>query len=313
MISREKYSEYLKQIALEEQGNSNLKYLKRKYKRMSSVIITCGVLMLFLAFFVTFSEGLNVFFITTFVGASLIVLGIVRANNTSKSKKYYKNNYKDKAIGWLLEGYEYSFDRYGQISSAVFDKSQFAYYDYDKYLGTDKLIINIPNNDGRKSNNYLNLCDLKVTRIEKNEEGNAREVTVYNGVFGYIEFPFEFKCTLCVNTKYGNGGKLEKVKLEDINFNKMFKVYSNDQIESRCILTPDMMTYLYDLNMRLGGLKLTITGNNMYLGFNYFDMLELADYKSDNIDSMFKNFYDEIEALLSLVEEIKNNDKVFKI
>lgn len=312
MISREKYNEYLKELAAKERNNSNLKYLEKEYQRLSSVMIIGGVLLFILVFFVAFLMGQSGFFMIIFISIGLIAFGSVRAYNTSKSMNYYKNNYKEKVINCLLSGYDYTFNPFGQISSSIFDSSQFARF-YDRYSGSDQLSINIPNDDGSKSNIDLTLCDLKVTKIEKDDEGNEREVNVYKGVFGYVDFPFDFKCTLCVNTRYSNGRKMEKIKLEDINFNKTFSVHSNDQIESRYILTPKMMEYLYDLNARLGGLKLILTNNKMYLGFNYFDMLELGEYENNNIETMFDNFYDEIEALLSLVEEIKNNDKVFKI
>ena len=101
------------------------------------------------------------------------------------------------------------------------------FYDkYDKYTGEDLLSVKIPNDDGTPSDVSLSVCDLNVTRQEtrtvrvRNADGSTSirteeyTVTVFSGVFGYIFFPFEFKCGLALNlSKYGT-----RIKLEDIKF-----------------------------------------------------------------------------------------------
>jgi hypothetical protein len=45
---------------------------------------------------------------------------------------------------------------------------------------------------------------------------------------------------------------LEKVKLESIDFENRFIVYSNDQVEARYILTPSFMERLVKLEKMMG-------------------------------------------------------------
>jgi len=313
MVSREEYNKYINELVKEDTNNENLKYLKQGYSSKGVIFFVFGVLALFCGFGITFGAEMPIGALLLVFGVIFIILGAWRTINSGKANKYYKDNYRGKIIGFLLKDEKYSFDEFDRISERIFKESQFAGY-YEDYEGRDKLIINIPNDDGSESNCDLSLCDLKVTKTEEDDEGNETTVTVYSGVFGYIYFPFEFKCVLCIDSSYRKSGvKLEKVNLEDISFNKKFKIYSDNQIESRYILTPKMMENLLRLEEKFNGVKITLVGNKMYIGFAGTDLLELGALKDDNISTIFDDFYDEIEGILNLVNEIKTNNKVFKM
>ena len=198
------------------------------------------------------------------------------------------------------------------IGPKVFLESQFC-ETYRDYNGGDRLSINIDNKDGAKSSACLNLCHLEVTNIIK-EAGNKRSsVVVYNGVFGYVDFPFEFKSVLCINSKYKKDDvELERVVLEDIDFNKKFDVYCSDQIDARYILTPDVMMKLIALSKKYEYIKMVFANKRMYIGFPYRDLLGMGYYSGD-ISSVFEVLYDDVSDILSMVEEIKNNNKIFKL
>ena len=129
-----------------------------------------------------------------------------------------------------------------------------------------------------------------------------------------MEFPFEFKCILCIDSNHiKECRKLKGVTLEDIVFNKKFMVISDDQIESRYILTPTMMENLLALEKRFNGTKITLVDNRMYIGAIHKNLFELEGIDGTNIESAFDIFYDEVEAILKIIDEIRNNNKVFKM
>lgn len=311
MVSREEFKKYLFGLIKDDSKEMNLKYINKNYTGMSLFLIVIGFLSIFVgvAVFNVFSS----FYMLIIVGILAIISGFVRLYKSSKIKEYYKDKYREKIMSFLFGNHKYSFDRHGKIDSSIFKASQFEGR-YEKYCGSDIISINISNDDGSASNNYLTLCDLNVTKTETDSDGNSRTVTVYKGVFGYIEFPFEFKSILCLNTKYKKDGfNLEKITLEDIQFSKKIGVYCNDQIEARYILTPDMMEKLLYLANRVGTLRMTLVDNKMYIGFENTDLFELSDVKDDKLETAFEKFYDEIDVLLKLVDEIKTNNKIFKI
>lgn len=311
MVSKEEYKQYVKELVGEDNKGHEIKYLTKSYKGTSSTLVTIGVVLFTLTFLI-FMIGSGAFLFAV-LGIAFIIIGAIRTVNTTSAARYYKKNYRGLILDYLLKGYEYSFIPEGKVSERIFKDSQFGGY-YEDYNGTDKLTISIPNDDGSKSGCDLTLCDLNVTKTVEDSDGDTRTVTVYKGIFGYVEFPFEFKCILCIDSNYKKSGKtLKGVTLEDIVFNKKFMVISDDQIESRYILTPTMMENLLALEKRFNGTKITLVDNRMYIGAIHKDLFELEGIDGTNIEEAFNVFYDEIEAILKLIDEIKNNNKVFKM
>lgn len=307
MVSKEEFLIYAKELLGDQKENSDIKYLKKSYGSSSGIILFAGIVLIIVGF-------ISLLVVLVVPGIILMTVGIVRIVNANKVISYYKDNYREKLMAFLLKEYNYSFTETDKIEEKVFKDSQFGGY-YHDYKGADKLSINIPNDDGSKSSNYLTLCDLRVTRTERDSDGDRRTVIVYQGVFAYIYFPFQFKCRLCINSNYRESFvKLEKVSLEDINFNKSFSVYSNDQIEARYVLTPKMMENLLSLKDKLKTrIKITLTDNKLFIGLCDEDFLELAKIDNGKIETIFEDLYDDISVILSIVNEIKNNNKVFKI
>lgn len=313
MVSKSEYLKYVEEMVIKDKNNSNLKFLSKGYKRLRFTFLIMFIVGLFGGLILSTGHFGNFGFAIVVISICLLVISIVMMFKSSKVEKYYKSTYREKFIGYLLNDIDWSFKEKDGIDEEVFKCSQFSGC-YDDYKGTDKLNINIPNDDGNKSNYYLTLCDLDVTKTDRDSDGDRHTVTVYSGIFGYAHFPFEFKCILCLNTyfRYKNV-KLERVNLEDINFNKDYKIYSSNQIEARYILTPNMMEKLSSLKNKLGSVMLTLVDNKMYIGFPHRDLFELSTLEGGNIVSIFEKFYDEVDVLLKIVEEIKSNNKVFKI
>lgn len=312
MVSKSEFLNYVKKIIKEKDTNKDSKYLSKEYEQNSVKIAILGSVCLLAGFNLLSMLPLLGFFLLLF-SIPFIVYSIIMAVKCNNVKKHYKSNYREKVIQFLLKDRDYSFNEIDYIDEKTFKDSQFGGY-YEDYKGSDRFSINVSNDDGSKSNHYLTLCDLDVTKTETDSDGDRKTVTVYKGVFGYIYFPMEFKCLLCLNTKYKKRSiKLEKVVLEDINFNKKFKVYSDNQIESRYILTPSIMEKLLYLTSKLGRVEITLVDSKMYMGFEHVNLFELKAISNDNIETVFENLYDEIEVILKIVEEIKNNNKIFKI
>lgn len=309
MVSKEKFRDYVRELIKEDKEKAD--DLKKELVSSGTPLAVVG------GFFSVF--GFSISFMGNILGVLPLIIGVIfsffgfkKILKYSITARYYKDKYGVKVINFLLSEYKHEFDAEGTISEDIFVSSQFAGR-YDDYHSNDKICINIPDDNNKESEYNLVLCDLDVTKTVKDNDGNKRKVDVYNGVFGYVYFPFCFKCVLCLNSTYSKKGcKLEKVNLEDINFNKTFKVYSNDQIESRYILNPIMMEKLMFITKKFPGFKLSIVDNKMYIGF-VGNLFEIKGIKNEDESSMFDQFYDEIEGILNIINEIKNNDKVFKM
>ena len=246
--------------------------------------------------------------------ALIIGLVVISSNNQTDTSKKLKLKHSPEVINILLKDYQHSFSPNEYISQSVFKSSPFNSY-YEDYTGEDLLSIHIPNDDGTPSKVVLHASDIEATYTEEYEdsEGNTktRTVTAYRGLFGYVHFPFKFKCNLGLNCY---SGKVKKIELEDMNFNKKFKTYTDDQLEAVVILTPTLMVKLLEFNERNIGFKCFLDKKGkLYFGIttNLFE----TNYPKPNESfyEIFRHFYNDIKTILEIVEEIKTNNKTFKM
>jgi len=310
MISREKYLEHVKKI-VQESNVGNRKILSVWFKVAFILLLVLGVISFFSATFLAVISWH--FFHLLWVGVFLVVISAIMLNKREKMINYYKGDPREKLIACLLEGNSYFFDKRGWISSKEFELSQIA-NNYACFESGDLLAINIPNDDGSKSKIDFEIADVIAYNVSEDNEGKQTTHNVYEGVFGYATFKKKFKCILTINSKYKRKGvSFDKVILEDIDFNEKFKVMSNNQVEARYILTPDMMEKITRLESKLKGIKIVFVDKCIYIGAKGVNMFELSPYKFNDDVSIFEALYDEMALILEIVDELKNNNKVFKM
>lgn len=315
MIKKEEYMQYVEKTLKEDNNKPEMKYLTKGYKILSILMIVFGIIGAFISFVLLpqsnlIGYGFRLFFARETLCVLLIVFGVKRVGNSKKALNYYRD-YREKFIGYLMTGYSYYFESNGWLGSFEFEKSQFA-KKADCFYSNDVLAIDIPEEDGSKPRADIYIGDVNTYDVSIDSEGNKTTHDVYRGMFGYAEFPYKFKCVLAINTKYSKKNvKLEKVMLEDMEFNENFSVKSNNQIEARYILTPDMMEKLKYLQNKIKNIKILIVDNYCFIGAKNLNMFELKSFKDNNEIEVFENLYDEIYIILKIVEEMKDNDKVF--
>ena len=112
-----------------------------------------------------------------------------------------------------------------------------------------------------------------------------------------------------INHYLKNGGK---IKLEDIAFNKSFNIYTDNDLEAYVILTPKMMEKLEKFQKTSGHFSLIILGDRMFFHLNK-NIFEMKNLKEGLDSRIFDDIYDDVNTIISIVEEIKNNNKVFKM
>lgn len=261
-----------------------------------------------------------------FIGVVICILSLIFGIVFMVKNRYKWSNFKGKyggiAIDALLKEYTHTYQHDRWIGGWILDACGFVDTSYDSCGGEDLLTINIPNDDGTPSDVELCICDAWATRTDKYtvtktdsngntyEEERERTVTLYDGVIGYVHFPFKFKCDLGLNVKFN---KTKKTTTEDIAFNKTFKVYTNNELEALCILTPTLMQKLKSFDSRNHKLKVTLLKNGaIYFGMRR-NLFKLTSKNGGPSGKVFKRFYNDIYDIVAMVNEIKTNNKVFKM
>ena len=88
---------------------------------------------------------------------------------------------------------------------------------------------------------YLQECELTHTK--------KSSITDFEGLIIKVKYPKDFKGTTVVRSNRCNEpiNGLQKVNLEDVEFEKKYNVYSTDQVEARFLLTTAFMERLNNL------------------------------------------------------------------
>jgi hypothetical protein len=308
MITREQFQAECDKLQKPEDLENLIKLTEKKKKT-----IKIFSFIVFIAFAILTFLTMNWFLILA--GAVLIIsgIGIISLIYEADFRKI-KLKYASQVVDCLLKDYKYSYSELGHIQESIFRNSPFWTY-YEDFKGEDLLTIDIPNDDGTPSGVILQACDIKTTKTETYEDSDGdthtRTVTVYNGVFGCIKFPFGFKCNLGLDS-YDGG--LKRIELEDMKFNDKFHTYTDNQLEALMILTPTLMQKLIEFNDKFTGFKLFLKENGeFYFGMDR-NMFEIKiPKKGKPFHYIFDKFYDDVKAILEIVEEIKNNNKIFKM
>lgn len=155
----------------------------------------------------------------------------------------------------------------------------------------------------------FSLCEAhledKRTRTDSDGRTETYYVTVFRGLLARFTFPKEFSGRTIVlsdggflgNLFGGVGGKGERVRLEDPRFEKLFEVYSSDQVEARYLLTPTFMERATELTGLLKG--------KLQLAFDRDRLLLTINGGDDRFEggSMFSSFNDP-EAVAKIAREV---------
>ncbi len=137
---------------------------------------------------------------------------------------------------------------------------------------------------------------LEERRTTTDSKGRTRTtwVTVFKGQCLRFDFHKTFYGRTLVTrdagffNRFGGGKGMQRAALEDPRFEKIFEVYTTDQVESRYLLTPDLMQKLVDLEDTFKGGKLktafdggemliTVQGGNLFEPGSMFKPLDSAD------------------------------------
>ena len=105
----------------------------------------------------------------------------------------------------------------------------------------------------------------------------------------------------------------KKINLEDSDFEKIFDVYSSDQVESRYLITPTFMERFKNIQTSFGAkiIKCSFYNDDFMVAIttnkNLFEIGSLFD--SFNDTKILKQFFYELESIYKMIEYLKLNEK----
>ena len=117
------------------------------------------------------------------------------------------------------------------------------------------------------------------------------------------------------NKKIRVDGNLQKVTLEDLEFNQMYDIYSDDQVEARYILTPTFMERLKNIREVIGGFDVHCVVENKFLTLfiqvpkNFFEISNDIKCSIDN-QKNYENIFIQLVSIFNLIHYFKLDKKL---
>ena len=196
---------------------------------------------------------------------------------------------------------------------------------------------------GRNNDISLEYVEVYTYEMESDSDGNGEhEVTLFKGALFKYTFFKKFKDNLyIIPNQTGYNGKvkhnlfgdekseynpvkteknLKKCRLEDVEFNELFSVYSENDEETFFILTPQYMSLMKDLYKKNNGkIRFKFSDNHMYIAISGFDLFDY-DFvygKGRQIDqdktfeACVAQTKEEINGLVEFAETLELGDSIF--
>ena len=293
----------------------------RKKLKQKVIKIAVGYTFFFVLIFVVFinflMQNIDLLF-----GLGVVYLAIGAFVYKSLIKDY-TTEFKDKIIEPLIHAIDNKliYFKDSHISQTYFERSELFKQSTDRISGNDYV-------DGEIDGVSIKFSDLHVEKRHKNSKGNDNWETVFKGLFIVSEFNKEFKgkTTILPDTAQKTFGNLvgnwlqsnnftreELVKLDDIEFEKEFVVYSDDQIEARYILSHSLMKRLLIFQKKSKyPVYISLRGESIYMAIYYNkDLFEPAVFHSLLNYKIAMEYVKTLHLAISIVEELKLNQKLW--
>lgn len=257
------------------------------------------------------SNSLPPFQILPLIVSFLFFTGILFLTN--KISKDFENFVKSGVFKIFLSFFgDFTWSPTGRIpESDIIDSALFS--TFNRYKSDDFF-------EGMFKDLFFVISEINL-KHETGSGKNRRVEHIFNGILIKISMlkPFHGRTLITRDRKYFGffqdliGSSMKKVELEDPEFNKMFDVVSDDQVEARYLLTTTFIERFKNLKniYKVNDIRASFLDKSITIAIPCpKDMFKLGDlYKPITDAGQFKTLFEEFVAVLSLVELLKLDSK----
>lgn len=221
------------------------------------------------------------------------------------AKKSFEKSIKQKIMPVLMSAFgDFQWTTSCTISQDEIKKSKLFKY-YERYETDD-------NFSGSYRGVNVRIAEAELTYTVDSSKGE-RTVVEFDGVLISINIPKSIVGHTMVLDKKDKRqqflSEYKEVKLEDVEFSKMFNVYSTDQVESRYLLTTAFMERFKNIRNVFGGdlISCSFLDKTLLIAIPVDkDMFSLGDLDVSILDTeQYNVFLNEIISIFELIEELK--------
>lgn len=237
--------------------------------------------------------------------------------------KGYACEFKEKVIkrlvGFIDPNLKYNangcIDERTYMNSDIFRKRP------DRYHGDDLV-------SGTLDKTQIKFSEVHSQYETRDKDGHRHYHTIFKGLLFVGDFNKHFKGRTYVLPDFAeksfgkmiggmfqgmNKGRGELIKLEDVEFEKEFAVYGDDQIEARYILTHSLMARMTEFQKKAKKkLYFSFIGSNVYVAIPYTkDLFEPKIFKTLIDFEPIQEYYEDLAMAIGIVEELNLNTRIW--
>ncbi len=249
--------------------------------------------------------------------AFLIMAGVYHFA-TREYVRSFKTGVIEKLVKFIDENLTYA--RTNHISQSAFTASKLFNQHVDRFNGDDYV-------KGKIGQTAMEFSEIHAKYITRDSKGRTQQHTIFKGLFFIADFNKHFKGKTIVlpdtaEKLFGQLGTIlqsmnkfrgDLVKLEDPEFEKMFAVYGDDQIEARYILSTSLMKRIVDFKKSTKKtIFLSFVGSKVNIAVSYRkDLFEPRVFRTMLDFSPIKEYFEDLKMAVSIIEELNLNTRIW--
>ncbi len=273
----------------------NLNETRAKNSILAMVIIIGFILSLYL-------RNLELSILILFLGIPTCVV----ISSFLTNKKDYEEVFKNNIITSLIKNYDnhLQFNATKNMSKQYYNLAEFEHYDYfysNDYI-SGKINGIIP----------IQLGDVETTHVHTDSDGHSHIDTLFRGLFSIVKLPKSFPSIVTILSDKANVRKIfpdnETLKIDSIEFEKHFNIFTKNKILAMQLLTSDIMDSILDFKTQNNSIfEIVIKDSFAYIRIHCDDMFE-ANLSKNAFD------YDTLYTYYKYLDFIcEINKKIFNI
>ncbi|MBO5923834.1 MAG: DUF3137 domain-containing protein, partial [Lentisphaeria bacterium] len=244
---------------------------------------------------------------------------VIYSSKWSARRKFFREQLIPLLVKAISPSLKYS--PYQGLSRMQFERFRL-FGSFDRYHSEDQI-------KGMVGKTAVQISEVHIEERHRSKDKSDSYTTIFRGVVFIADFNKHFKCRTVVlpdsaeklfgklignflqQMNFSGDGKL--VKLENVEFEKKFAVYSTDQVEARYILTPLLMERLLAVQTRENAPVRVLfeNGNVVFAISRSGGWLEPPFSGSfDRLEVIEKNVQDIIN-IVKIVEDLDLNTRIW--
>jgi len=291
-----------------------LKKLEEDRKQLRYRILLIASVLTFLTFLLVYAFK-DFLFIFIYLGLGTFIYKFLI--------KDYTKEFKEKIITPLILELDsnLNYSPTLHVSQRYFDKSKLFTSTIDRFNGNDFV-------RGKINEVPIQFSDIHAEQRHKNSKNGESWSTVFQGLFIVAEFNKHFTAKTVIlpdsaqNTfgdligswlQSNNVSRDKLIKMDNIEFEKEFVVYSTDQIEARYILSHALMQRLLTFKKKSSHpVYISFIGESIHMAIEYNkDLFEPSVFRSLLNYKIAMEYVQTLHLVIGIIEELKLNQKLW--